>query len=90
MNEPNEMYETRQVMLAQGKRIARLEEAMTIVRKYIEQQTEVDNDVANMLDNLDAQINGLTKRYEGHRHNYFNDYPETYSTSEPYEATKCR
>jgi hypothetical protein len=45
-------------------RIARLEEAMTIVRKYIEQQTEVDNEVANMLDNLDAQINGLTIRFE--------------------------
>jgi hypothetical protein len=66
-------------------RIARLEEAMTIVRKYIEQQTEVDNDVANMLDNLDAQINGLTKRYEKHRH-FPCDSDKTIATSKPREG----
>ena len=68
MNEPNEMYETRQVMLAQGRQIAKLEEAMTIVRKYVEAQVVVDTSIEDALHNLDAQINGLTMRYEGHYH----------------------
>jgi hypothetical protein len=44
---PNELWETRQVMLAQGREIKALKE---------------------IVKDLDAQINGLTKRYEWHTH----------------------
>jgi hypothetical protein len=45
--EPDEIWETRQVMLAQGREIKALKE---------------------LVKDLDAQINGLTKRYEKHDH----------------------
>jgi hypothetical protein len=92
----DQIWETRQVMLAQSRKIAALEglvkfqaeqikdlamwmyqihkaveksaDADKTFADAIEKQIEVDNEIANMLDNLDAQINGLTKRYETHGH----------------------
>ena len=56
-------------------RIAELERQVEImagwvaqIHKAVEKSSEVDKTVADMLDNLNAQINGLTNRYETHGH----------------------
>jgi hypothetical protein len=59
LSRPDEIWETRQVMLAQGKEIKSLKE---------------------IVKDLDARINGLTKRYDTHLHfksdsSYYTSYP---------------
>lgn len=92
MNEPNEMYETRQVMLAQGRRLDALEGLVKFQHQQIKdlldwvvanakqdvKEKEVIADgmtvTADMLDDLKAQIEGLTSRYERHWHLYTGAY----------------
>ena len=93
MNEPNEMYETRRVMLAQGRQLDALEGLVRFQHQQIKdllfwvvdnakldvKEKEVIADgmtvTADMLDDLKAQIEGLTRRYEAHSHKTAEMYP---------------